>query len=57
MIGGAGVRDIPKNSLYGQIGWKPLEGLKLDAEHIWTPKLDFVRDGAEISNPSTRVEE
>lgn len=31
VIGGAGVRDIPKNSVFGQVGWEPLAGLKLDA--------------------------
>lgn len=31
IIGGAGVRDIPKNSFFGQVGWRPLDGLKLDA--------------------------
>ncbi|WP_227878831.1 TonB-dependent receptor [Caulobacter segnis] len=31
VIGGADVRDIPKNSAFAQVGWKPLEGLKIDA--------------------------
>lgn len=31
VIGGAGVRDIPKNSFFGQVGWTPLSGLKLEA--------------------------
>uniref|UniRef100_B0T4E5 TonB-dependent receptor n=1 Tax=Caulobacter sp. (strain K31) TaxID=366602 RepID=B0T4E5_CAUSK len=49
VIGGAGVRDIPKNSFYGQVGWKPLEGLKLDAN------VRYVGDrvGGHIVAPTT----
>jgi len=31
VIGGAGVRDIPKDSFFGQVGWKPFSGLKVEA--------------------------
>ena len=49
IIGGAGVRDIPKNSFYGQVGWRPLDGLKLDAN------VRYVGDrvGGHIVAPTT----
>jgi iron complex outermembrane recepter protein len=49
VIGGAGVRDIPKNSFFGQVGWKPLPGLKLDAN------VRYVGDrvGGHIVAPTT----
>lgn len=49
VIGGAGVRDIPKNSFFGQVGWKPLSGLKLDAS------VRYVGDrvGGHIVAPTT----
>jgi outer membrane receptor protein involved in Fe transport len=49
VIGGAGVRDIPKDSLYGQVGWEPLDGLKLDAN------VRYVGDrvGGHIVAPTT----
>jgi outer membrane cobalamin receptor len=49
VIGGAGVRDIPDDSFYGQIGWEPLDGLKLDAN------VRYVGDrvGGHIVAPST----
>ncbi len=49
VIGGAGVRDIPKNSAFAQVGWKPLNGLKLDAN------VRYVGDrvGGHIVAPTT----
>lgn len=49
VIGGAGVRDIPKNSVFAQVGWKPLDGLKLDAN------VRYVGDrvGGHIVAPTT----
>jgi outer membrane receptor protein involved in Fe transport len=49
VIGGAGVRDIPKNSFFGQVGWKPLSGLKIDAN------VRYVGDrvGGHIVAPTT----
>jgi iron complex outermembrane receptor protein len=49
IIGGAGVRDIPKNSVYAQVGWKPLGGLKIDAN------VRYVGDrvGGHIVAPTT----
>ncbi len=31
VVGGAGVRDIPETSFYGQVGIEPVEGLRLEA--------------------------
>jgi outer membrane receptor protein involved in Fe transport len=49
VIGGAGVRDIPRNSFFGQVGWEPLAGLKLDAN------VRYVGDrvGGHIVAPTT----
>lgn len=49
VIGGAGVRDIPKDSLYGQVGWEPLDGVKIDAN------VRYVGDrvGGHIVAPTT----
>jgi iron complex outermembrane receptor protein len=49
VIGGAGVRDIPRNSAFGQVGWKPLPGLKIDAN------VRYVGDrvGGHIVAPNT----
>ncbi len=49
VIGGAGVRDIPRNSVFGQVGWKPLAGLKIDAN------VRYVGDrvGGHIVAPTT----
>lgn len=49
VVGGAGVRDIPKTSFFGQVGWKPLAGLKLDAN------VRYVGDrvGGHIVAPTT----
>ena len=49
VIGGAGVRDIPKNSAYGQVGWKPLSGLKLEANVRYVGE----RVGGHIVAPTT----
>lgn len=49
VIGGAGVRDIPKDSVYGQIGWKPLAGLKIDGNVRYVGK----RVGGHIVAPTT----
>lgn len=49
VIGGAGVRDIPKNSFYGQIGWEPLEGLRLEAAARYVGE----RVGGHILAPTT----
>ena len=49
VIGGAGVRDIPKDSVYGQVGWKPLAGLKIDANARYVGK----RVGGHIVAPTT----
>ena len=49
VIGGAGVRDIPKNSVFGQVGWKPMAAVKLDAN------VRYVGDrvGGHIVAPTT----
>lgn len=49
VIGGAGVRDIPKDSLYAQVGWEPLDGVKIDAN------VRYVGDrvGGHIVAPTT----
>lgn len=49
VIGGAGVRDIPKDSFFGQVGWEPLDGLKLAAS------VRYVGDrvGGHILAPTT----
>ena len=49
IIGGPGVRDIPKNSAYGQIGWRPLDGLKIDANVRYVGE----RVGGHIVAPTT----
>ncbi|WP_165190530.1 TonB-dependent receptor [Caulobacter soli] len=49
VIGGAGVRDIPKNSLYAQIGLTPLDGLKLTANVRYVGE----RVGGHIVAPTT----
>lgn len=49
VIGGAGVRDIPKDSFFGQVGWKPLPGLKLEA----TARYVGDRVGGHIIAPVT----
>ena len=64
VIGGAGVRDIPKDSFFGQIGWKPLPGLKLEASarhvgdrvggHIVAP-VTFQEIGVEMIDAYTLV--
>jgi len=49
VIGGADVRDIPKNSAFAQVGWKPLDGMKIDAN------VRYVGDrvGGHIVAPTT----
>ena len=64
VIGGAGVRDIPRNSFFGQIGWTPLSGLKLEANaryvgdrvggHIIAP-VTFQELGVEMIDGYTLV--
>jgi outer membrane receptor protein involved in Fe transport len=49
VIGGAGVRDIPKNSLYAQVGLTPLDGLKLTANVRYVGE----RVGGHIVAPTT----
>jgi outer membrane receptor protein involved in Fe transport len=58
------VRDIPKNSFFGQIGWRPLPGLKLEANaryvgdrvggHIIAP-VTFQEIGVEMIDGYTLV--
>lgn len=64
VIGGAGVRDIPKDSFFGQVGWKPLSGLKLEASaryvgdrvggHIIAP-VSFQEIGVETIDGHTLI--
>jgi outer membrane receptor protein involved in Fe transport len=64
VIGGAGVRDIPKDSFFGQVGWKPLRGLKLEASaryvgdrvggHLLAP-VTFQELGVEMIDAYTLV--
>ena len=49
VIGGAGVRDIPRDSLYGQVAWRPLDGLRLEINARWLGD----RVGGHIVAPTT----